>query len=175
MMPDYDSYLGLVVQHLRERWLDPNVGIVAAGIFDPAREPVLATSLDTGAGRWLHAERNALSQYSRQYGEPGRGAIVVCTLSPCVRILAASRVGESCSRLLVEHGMLRVHVGTIDEYQLVDCAGYYEDAGIKITLAEDVNLRATCENLKSMFGKYDQYINSGLPGIKKEIGFSLFR
>ena len=174
-MSVYDDLLSVVVQHLIDRWMDPETGIVAFGIFHPMHPPVVATSQWMGGGKWIHAERNALSRYQRRYGDPGLDAVIVVTLSPCLRLVSESRAGTSCGKLLVDHQLLRVHAGVLDEYQVVNGADDYEQLGINITFAEDEKLRATCDNLKQMFLVYGNEINVSLPKIKSKVGYSPFQ
>ena len=171
-----DDYLSVVVQRLMDHWMDPETGIVASGIFHPVHPPVVATSQWMGGGESGYTPSGMLCHGTNGvFGDPGLDAVVVVTLAPCLRLVSESRVGGSCSKLLVEHRLLRVHAGVLDEYQVVNGADDYEQVGINITFAEDEKLRATCDNLKQMFLVYGNEINGSLPKIKMRVGYSPFQ
>ena len=169
-----DDYLKLVIQHLADHWMDPEVGIVAAGIFDPKYPPVIATSELRGEGKWIHAERNALEQFESQYGEPGPETIVVITLSPCIKPMPKSRVSSSCTELLLKRGLKRVHAGVIDSLQVNEGIQDYKNLGLDITIPEHNSCKSVCENLPSIFQTYGDRVNHDLNNIKKEITDSVF-
>jgi pyrimidine deaminase RibD-like protein len=173
-MAKYDSYLERVIQHLADCWMDPRVGIVASGIFDPGHPPMITTSERAGEGIWLHAERNALLQFESKYGEPGPDTIVVVTLSPCIKPMSKSRAGPSCTELLVERGLTKVHAGIIDPVHVSDGIQEYKKHGIHLTIPEDKYCKTICQRLLSIFQFYGNRVNYDLLTIKEEIGYCIF-
>jgi pyrimidine deaminase RibD-like protein len=175
MMNQYDECLKQVIDHLAKCWMNPNVGIVGAGIFEPSHPPVLATSKKVGEGKWLHAEVNALKEYQSQYGLPKSNTIIVVTLSPCIRRISKSRIGCSCTNLLQQSLIRRVHVGAIDQNQGINDVLEYEKYGLDVTLSQDAQCQIICENLKNIFRIYGDRINCDLLAIKKEVNDCIFQ
>lgn len=168
-----DEMLGQVIEHLIEHWMDPGTGIVAAGVFDPRKGNVMRMSKQTEEGKWLHAERNAISVFERMYGAVGPNTIVVVTLSPCTKSVSQSRIGAPCLDLLLEKGIKKVHTGVIDVLTGFAVENYKEK-GIELSVTEAEPYSRVCCALSDLFEQYGQKINSDLMNIKEKIGYSLF-
>src|SRR5579884_2436291 len=104
-MTIYDNYLLNALQHLFSRWLENDTGLVVAALVD-GDKAVYATSVLNPDGTWKHAERNALERFEAAHGKLGKDAVMLVSLSPCIRGAAndnsfadlknsASREGES--------------------------------------------------------------------------------
>jgi pyrimidine deaminase RibD-like protein len=173
-MTSYDERLKLVIRHLIDHWMDPLVGIVACGIFDPAHCPVIATSERVEEGKWLHAERNALQQFQSNYGNPGPETIVVVTLSPCIIPMLTSRAGSSCTELLRNCGLILVHAGVIDPVHVRGGIPEYKEHGIHLTTPDDEYCKTICNGLLNIFQVYGDRVNRDLLVVKKEIKYNIF-
>ncbi|MCD8083326.1 MAG: bifunctional diaminohydroxyphosphoribosylaminopyrimidine deaminase/5-amino-6-(5-phosphoribosylamino)uracil reductase RibD [Clostridiales bacterium] len=93
----------------------------------------------------LHAERNALASLT----EPAAGATIYVTLEPCCHY------GKTppCTEAILEHGLSRVVVGTLDENPLV--AGKGVDILRNHGLQVDVGiLEEECRSLNRIFNHY---------------------
>lgn len=162
-MSKYDDYLKNALQHLFDHWMDGEVGLVAAALVDSGNS-IYATSVLNADGTWKHAERNALEQFKAAYGEPGQSAVMLSTLSPCIRTAgsgdsygdqknAARRQEESCSDLLKQHGITTIGFGTLDNE---DANGNdsYGNLGFKVLDIRDRTVVAVCKALNDMFPAY---------------------
>lgn len=93
----------------------------------------------------LHAERNAL----RNCTESPRGATLYVTLEPCCHY------GKTppCTEAIIENGISRVVVGTLDVNPLVAGKGVQilKDHGIEVEIGL---LEEECKNLNRVFNKY---------------------
>lgn len=166
----HDDYLKIVIRFLEDHWWDPEVGIVAAGIFHPPHRPVLATSRRAGKAKWLHAEQRAISKFEKEYASVDSSTLMVTTLSPCIKDMSESRVGPSCSKVLLDSGLTLVYSGVLDTSHVSDGIQEYRELGIHITITEDFYCKSVCQNLLGIFGTYGNRVNRDLIKIKKEIG-----
>lgn len=162
-MSIYDAYLKRALGHLFNHWMDERVGLVAAALVDGGKE-VYATSVLNADGIWKHAERNALEQFVATYGKPGPGAVMLSTLSPCIRAAgsgdhygdqknAARRQDESCSDLLKRHGINTIGFGTLDSEDANDKSSY-TDLEFNVVDIRDPTVLGTCKALNDMFPAY---------------------
>lgn len=102
-------------------------GWVGACVLDENNNMVMATSTHDD-GKWRHAERNAIDEYIKKYGDISENSVIVTTCSPCNESMK-DRYGESCTDLINEIGIKTVYSGftdpTQDEHQkhfeIVDC------------------------------------------------------
>ncbi len=93
--------------------------MVAACVLDPDNKIVARLSSFTNNG-WSHAERNAIDDYNKKYGEIPDGSIIVTTLSPCNEHndeTANERFGVSCTDLINNSNIKKVYCGLIDPSQ----------------------------------------------------------
>jgi len=175
MIDTYDKYLKRVIQYLEYYWMNSNVGIVGAGIFDSCHSPILATSIQNQEGKWLHAEFNALQKYHSKYGLPPRDAVIVVTLSPCIKACSKSRVGNSCTSYLQRYQLTRVHTGTLDQLQGINSISEYRKYGIDLTISQDRNCQIICQDLNNLFREYGDRISYDLSAIKEELYHNIFQ
>lgn len=89
---------------------DNRYGLVAAAVIDGDRRVDATSSFN---GKWVHAERNALNKFKKQYGDLSNAAVIVTTLSPCVEDMP-DRQGISCSELIAQTPVRRVYCGYRD-------------------------------------------------------------
>ena len=166
--------LKIVINFLKENWEDPKSGIVAAGIFDPLYPPVLATSYQIQEGKWIHAERHALQLFLKKHERPGPDTVVIVTLSPCLKMLSDSRIGNSCTDLLCKHKLHHVYAGAMDSAQNSFSYKEYKKYGLDLTLSIDKYCKRVCEGLLKIFQEYGSKVNIDLPTIKNKIGYRIF-
>jgi pyrimidine deaminase RibD-like protein len=166
-----DHLLEQTIQFLKDHWLDHGVGIVAACIAD-GEKIVFATSIQKG-DFWYHAERNAYDSFKLKFGEPGKNASFISTLSPCIGDLK-HRKEESCANLISNLGIKKIHFGVLDTHHTISVDAY-KQFGFQPSLTKDDNLHAICTRLMNLFTQYDSRINQDLIGIKKEIGSAIFK
>lgn len=166
---ELDSHLRKVIDFLKKEWRSPSTGFVSAGIFDGNNE-VIATSISPVTGKWIHAERNAFDQFVRKYGKPSSSSKVITTLSPCV-VPLRSRVGDSCTDLLTQENISRVHAGILDSLQ-VNSLEAYQQRNIRFTITTDPYCKMVCANLLALFETYGDRVNTDMPALKAEINLS---
>ena len=159
---ELDMHLERVLRYLADLPAD-ETGVVAAAVVDDDKV-VYAGSGVPGPGKTAHAERNALSEYHDQYGEPSEDAWVVTTLSPCVYPMRG-RAGCSCAALLLGDdsnipAIPRFHTGYMDPSQVT--VGQYRQLGLDVSLTASQTLHACCENLAQFFqtGDWDTDLNA---------------
>ena len=106
---------------------DQDDGMVAAAVVDPDNNIVSRIGINQD-GHWVHAERYAIEEYQRQFGNIPNGTTIVTTLSPCTSDNMELRSGDSCCSLLEELGIKEVYCGYYDpeqayghpEYKLIE-------------------------------------------------------
>lgn len=108
-------------------------GMVAACVLDPKNRKVLCANEAVESGGRKHAERVAIEEYIKKYGDIPEGSIIVTTLSPCNEYdtdMAAGRYGESCTDLINNSNVKKVYCGYMDPSQHNDHTEYtLEDTG----------------------------------------------
>jgi pyrimidine deaminase RibD-like protein len=108
-------------------------GKVAACVLDPKNRKVLCANEAVESGGRKHAERVAIEEYIKKYGDIPEGSIIVTTLSPCNEYdtdMAAGRYGESCTDLINNSNVKKVYCGYMDPSQHNDHTEYtLEDTG----------------------------------------------
>ena len=95
---------------------DQDAGMVAAAVVDPNNNIVSRIGINQD-GHWVHAERYAIEEYQRQFGNIPNGTTIVTTLSPCTSDNMELRSGDSCCSLLEELGIKEVYCGYYDPEQ----------------------------------------------------------
>ena len=175
MAHELDGLLKQVIYYLAQSWMNPEVGLVASGIFHSTYLPSIATSEQRAVGKWLHAERNAIQRFEEMYGNNiiGPNSIVVVTLTPCV-LKSDSREGSSCLDLFRDKGIKQVHAGVLDSSHTGMNIKDYQSLGINLTLTEDKRCRIVCQKLLQIFEKYGQRVNSDIQGVKQEVDYHFF-
>lgn len=167
---ELDQYLYQTLVYLFKEWYKKDVGIVACCLKD-GDKIVYATSRRQNEF-WLHAERSAYLKFKEQFGEPSKNAIFIITLSPCLKELKY-RDETSCSELLKNLNITRVHFGVLDTFH-TPTIEIYNSLGFSATLTKNKNQHKMCQKLMGMFSIYDSRINKELISIKKELGDNFF-
>jgi pyrimidine deaminase RibD-like protein len=90
-------------------------GMVAACVIDNDNNMVFRTS-KRKAGKWSHAERNAMDAYESKYGDIPAGSIIVTTLTPCNETMN-DRYGSSCTDIINNSKVRKVYCGYADPTQ----------------------------------------------------------
>ena len=130
-----DRILVELCQHIIQgQQHDPvKYGMVAACVLDPKNRKVLCANEAVESGGRKHAERVAIEEYIKKYGDIPEGSIIVTTLSPCNEYdtdMAAGRYGESCTDLINNSNVKKVYCGYMDPSQHNDHTEYtLEDTG----------------------------------------------
>lgn len=168
---NYDSILLETLNHLREKWHNPETGIVACCLIDGDKK-AFATSRKNGTF-WTHAERNAYNEFLKKYNtNPSSAAVFVVTLSPCMNGLK-HRQEDSCSDLLKQLSVKRAHFGVLDTMH-AETLDAYRSIGLIPSLSHHDACKMMCHKLMGLFAKYDSRINYDLLGIKRELGEEFF-
>jgi pyrimidine deaminase RibD-like protein len=168
---ELDTILLETLTFLSKNWLDPNTGIVACCLVDGDKKAFATSSKNPPF--WIHAERNAYTTFKHQYqSEPSSSAFFVVTLSPCL-IDLKHRQEASCTDLLNQLGIKRIHFGVLDAMHAKSLDAYRQ-AGLLPSLSKDSTCKILCEKLMGLFATYDARINTDLMGIKKELGEDFF-
>jgi pyrimidine deaminase RibD-like protein len=170
----YENYLKNVLKFLKNSWHNPYTGIVAAGLFLSDSDYVIATSTLLNNNIWIHAERNVFNLFEKKYSNDYSKATLVLSLSPCLLYYQKSRIGSSCSQMILERNIHSIFVGVIDKKQASN--GYQDYKAIGITFDEtedDYNLQV-CSKLYSLFEEYNKEINTNLLRLKKSFFNHIF-
>ncbi len=167
---EFDNYLLQALNYLRERWYQEHTGIVVSALKDDARI-VYATSSRNGKN-WVHAERNSYNKFIKLFGKPSANAAFIISLSPCIKNLKY-REESSCFELIKNSGISRIHFGVLDTLHAPSLADY-ASAGLQPSLSKNSNISMMCENLMSLFERYESRINTNLLDIKNELGDPFF-
>ncbi|WP_323123189.1 cytidine/deoxycytidylate deaminase family protein [Burkholderia alba] len=161
-MLTYDNHLENALKYLFDHWFDDRVGLVAAALIDDSKSSY-ATSMLNSNGTWKHAERNALEQFEVTHGKPTTHAVMLSTLSPCIRAAgsgttygdqknAARRQDESCSALIKRHGITTIGFGILDHEEANENS--YSNIGFKLINIRARTVIAVCKALNDMFPAY---------------------
>lgn len=134
-------------------------GMVAAAVLDPNNNVVMAVNhLDEATDTRVHAERAAVNQYNKQFGEVPAGSIVVTTLSPCSENMS-ERYGESCTDFINGLGVHKVYCGYEDPTQHVDHKQFHT------VETRNPKLRELCKKFADTFLK-ENFADGKKPGRK---------
>ena len=112
-------------------------GMVAACVLDPKNRKVICANEAVDSGGRKHAERVAIEEYIKKYGDIPDGSIIITTLSPCNEYdtdMAAGRYGESCTDLINNSNVRKVYCGYIDPSQHND----HEEYTLEETANKDI-------------------------------------
>lgn len=169
-MIELDNYLLQALNYLRERWYQEHIGIVVCALID-GDKTVYATSSRNGKN-WVHAERNAYNKFIKLFGQPSTNAAFIISLSPCIKHLKY-RDEPSCSELIKNSGVSKIHFGVLDTLHASSLAEY-SNAGLSPSLSKNSKIKMMCENLMSLFERYESRINTNLLDIKNELGDAFF-
>lgn len=92
-------------------------GMVGACVLDMENRAVYGVNHEMPDGTRSHAERVAIDNYNKKYGELQTGSIIITTLSPCSDDMD-ERYGESCTELINNSGVHKVYCGYQDPTQI---------------------------------------------------------
>jgi pyrimidine deaminase RibD-like protein len=133
-------------------------GMVAAAVIDPTGK--LATGINYLYGNErIHAERDAIDNYEKKYGELPPDCIVVTTLSPCNQ--DTGDVKEiTCTEVLNSKHVKIAYCGYRDPTQ------HREDNDFKILITKNNKLEQMCKELADTFLKKQVKENIELDELK---------
>lgn len=145
-----DRILVELCRHIIDKQQDDPIkyGIVAACVLDPKNRKVLCANEAVESGGRKHAERVAIEEYIKKYGDIPNGSIIITTLSPCNEYdteMAASRYGESCTDLINNSNVRKVYCGYSDPSQDND----HEDYTLEETANKDI--KELCKKFADTF------------------------
>jgi pyrimidine deaminase RibD-like protein len=127
-------------------------GMVAACVLDNDHNIVASTSTKE-AGKWKHAERNAIEKYQSKYGEIPEGSIIITTLSPCDGPMA-DRYEGSCTDLINNSIVKKVYCGYMDPSQ------HEEDFEFTVEDTANKDIQKLCKKFADTFlGGKDHPLN----------------
>ena len=158
--PDYDNVLvdlcELIIDNKRK---NNKNGLVAASVVDGNRRVDATSSFN---GKWVHAERNAINKFIKQYGKISDNAVIVTTLSPCVDPMSDRR-GTSCSELISTTPIRRVYCGYRDpEHQELN-------NNLDISFTDNGHITSMCKAFADTFQKEHLSESTSEPKLK-EVG-----
>lgn len=145
-----DRILVELCRHIIDKQQDDPIkyGMVAACVLDPKNRKVLRANEAVESGGRKHAERVAIEEYIKKYGDIPNGSIIITTLSPCNEYdteMAASRYGESCTDLINNSNVRKVYCGYSDPSQDND----HEDYTLEETANKDI--KELCKKFADTF------------------------
>jgi pyrimidine deaminase RibD-like protein len=122
-------------------------GMVAAAVIDPMGRVATGVNYLYGNER-IHAERAAVDNYEREYGELPPGSVVVTTLSPCNQDTGDVKE-TTCTSELNEKHVKMAYCGYRDPTQ------HDEHNDFAIVITENDKLRHLCKKFADTFLKKD--------------------
>ena len=133
-------------------------GMVAAAVIDPNGR--LATGLNYLYGNQrIHAERDAIDNYEKEFGKLPRGCVVVTTLSPCNQ--DTGDVKEiTCTEVLNSKHVKIAYCGYRDPTQ------HRDDNDFTILITKNEKLKQMCKELADTFLKKHVKENTELDELK---------
>jgi pyrimidine deaminase RibD-like protein len=130
---------------IKGKKIDPDkYGMVAAAVLDPDNNLVSGINLPGPKNKRRHAERVAIDNYNKQYGDIPQGSIIITTCSPCSEHMD-ERYGESCTDLINQSGVKKVYAGYMDPTQ------EEEHREFNIMETEDAAIRSKCKEFADTF------------------------
>ena len=142
-------------------------GMVAAAVLDSNNNLVTGINLPGTNGKRKHAERVAIENYYKKFGEIPKGSIIITTCSPCSEDMS-ERHGEDCTILINQVGIKKVYAGYIDptqpenhrEFNIIETA----DASIRTMCKEFADTFLTDQPINEKWSnKYKRSINCSNP------------
>ncbi|MEI6424772.1 MAG: hypothetical protein WCP55_21325, partial [Lentisphaerota bacterium] len=133
-------------------------GMVAAAVIDPTGR--LATGINYLYGNQrIHAERDAIDNYEKKYGELPSDSIVVTTLSPCNQ--DTGDIKEiTCTQVLNNKNIKIAYCGYMDPTQ------HRDDNDFKILITKNEKIEKMCKELADTFLKKQIKENTELDELK---------
>jgi pyrimidine deaminase RibD-like protein len=173
--PSYlDQQLLNSLDYLKDRWLEPNSGFVAATLVGNGKSVTTANTFVFG-DKLRHAEFNAVKLYEEKYGVIDPKALLVVTLSPCV-VYSGYREGPACSQLLLDKGITRIHVGLMHEKQ--GSLENYRKMGFDISETNNEKIKRISRTLLDLYMANKNLIADDLGKwlkIKQKVGLEIFK
>ena len=127
-------------------------GMVAAAVLDPDNNLVAKVNFPR-EGLRVHAERAAMEEYVKKYGDIPEGSIILTTLSPCSElhdVTADNRYGESCTKLINDSIVRKVYCGYMDPSQGDD---QHEERDFTLQETNNGDIRELCKKFADTFLK----------------------
>lgn len=118
-------------------------GWVGAAVLDPKNKLILRTA-EHKDGKWIHAERNAIDAFEKQYGEITPGSIIITTLTPCNEKMH-DRYGSSCTDYINQSNVRKVYCGYKDPSQNNEHNEFTEE------VTENSDIVRLCKKLADTF------------------------
>ena len=142
-----DSVLEKCIEMIRRgHETDPEkYGRVAACLIDNDNNHTYAINMPGPNGTRRHAERVAIAKHLKRHGRIGPNAIMVTTLSPCMNHMS-ERDGESCTDLLLQHGIEKCYAGWEDPTQQPA-----EDYPYNLQVTNNTDIFNTCKDIAASF------------------------
>jgi pyrimidine deaminase RibD-like protein len=142
-----DSVLEKCIEMIRRgHETDPEkYGRVAACLIDNKNNHTYAINMPGPNGTRRHAERMAIDKHLQRHGRIGPNAIMITTLSPCVRHMD-ERYGESCTDLLSDYGIEKCYAGWQDPTQHPA-----EDYPFNLQVTDNADIFNTCRDIAASF------------------------
>ena len=125
--------------------INSNLGMVAACVIDPDDRRVFGINYPDNQGLRVHAERAAIENYMKQYGEIPAGSIIVTTLSPCTDLEMHERHGGNCADLINNTDVHKVYCGYQDPSQ------QSADTDYNLMVTENSKLQSLCKDFADTF------------------------
>ncbi len=125
--------------------INSDLGMVAACVIDTQDRRVMGINYPDSEGKRVHAERAAIENYTKQYGEIPEGSIIVTTLSPCTDDEMHERHGDSCASLISNTNVHKVYCGYQDPSQ------QDVDRDYNLMVTENQKMQALCKEFADTF------------------------
>jgi pyrimidine deaminase RibD-like protein len=125
--------------------INSDLGMVAACVIDTEDRRVMGINYPDNEGKRVHAERAAIENYTKQYGEIPAGSIIVTTLSPCTDDEMHERHGDSCASLISDTNVHKVYCGYMDPSQ------QDVDRDYNLMVTENQKMQALCKDFADTF------------------------
>ena len=136
----------LIVDSRRE--LGDAGGDVGACVLTPTGKKVTGIATQQKDGLWMHAERVAIDNYIKEYGDIPAGSILITTLSPCSKHMD-DRYSSSCADLIEHYNIQKVYCGYNDPTQ--DHSNNYEHKHFNVQLTNNEKLQDLCKSFADTF------------------------
>ena len=127
-------------------------GMVAAAVLDPDNNLVMGVNSPGTGKKRRHAERVAMENYERRYGNIPEGSIILTTCSPCSEHMA-ERDGASCTELINDSAVRKVYCGFEDPTQ--DHSDQYKHKNFHVEATKNKKIHELCHMFANTFLDYE--------------------
>jgi pyrimidine deaminase RibD-like protein len=124
-------------------------GMVAACVLDNDNNIVFGINLPAGGDKRVHAEKVAMEEYQKKYGDILEGSIILTTCSPCSESMD-EREGESCTDYINNSNVKKVYCGFRDPTQ------HEEHRNFNLMETQNKSIRDLCKKFASTFLDYEE-------------------